>query len=142
VTRVVLDTNVLAPGFTSVGSASSRLVDRWQMGAYELVAAEHILAKLGGAFLDPYYRTRVSPGQAERTLKLLREKSIVTELTIPVVGVATQPKDDLGLSTALSGQATILCTRDRQLLKLRAYQSVVILSPGELMARLEGEECA
>ena len=73
---------------------------------------------------------------------MLREKSIVTELTIPVVGVATQPKDDLGLSTALSGQATILCTRDRQLLKLRAYQSVVILSPGELMARLEGEECA
>ena len=52
-TRVVLDTDVLAPGFTSVGSASSRLVDRWQMGAYELVAAEHILAELGGSSWIP-----------------------------------------------------------------------------------------
>ena len=56
------------------------------------------------------------------------------------MGVATQPKDDLVLSTALSAQAAILCTRDKQLLKLRSYQTVVILSPGELVARFEAEE--
>ena len=138
--RVVLDTNVLAPGFTSGGSASSRLVDHWRAGAYALVVSEHVLAELARTFEDPYYRARVSPQQAERTLKLLRENAIVTELTSPVVGIATQPKDDLVLSSALSSQASVLCTRDKQLLKLGSNQSIAILSPGELIARLEGEE--
>jgi predicted nucleic acid-binding protein len=60
-------------------------------------------------------------------------------LTIPVIGVATHPEDDLVLSTALSGNATMLCTRDKQLLRLRSYQTVDILSPGELLALLDAE---
>jgi len=139
VTRVVLDANVLTPGFTSTGSASSRLVSHWRAGAYELVISEHILAELARAFKDPYYRARATPRQAERALALLREDAIVTELTTQVVAVATHPEDDLVLSTALSGQASILCTRDKQLLRLRSCQSVAILSPGELLALLEAE---
>lgn len=61
----------------------------------------------------------------------------MTELTVPVLGVATHPEDDLVLSTALSGQASILCTRDKHLLKLGSYQSLTILSLGELLDELE-----
>jgi predicted nucleic acid-binding protein len=61
----------------------------------------------------------------------------VTDLTVDVRGVATHAEDDLVLSTALSGQEEILCTRDKQLLKLRFYQSVAIRSPGELVEQLE-----
>ncbi len=138
-TRIVLDTNVLAPGLTSVGSASSRLIEYWQASAYELVISEHLLDELTRAFEDRYYRSRVSSQQAERTLTLLRQKATMIELTTPVVGVATHPEDDAVLATALSGQASILCTRDKQLLKLRAYQTVAILSPGEVLARLGNE---
>ena len=63
----------------------------------------------------------------------------ILDLTVEVRGVATHPEDDLVLSTALSGQASILCTRDKQLPRLRSYQSVAILSPGELLALLETE---
>jgi predicted nucleic acid-binding protein len=56
-----------------------------------------------------------------------------------VRGAATHPEDDLVLSTALSGDASILCTRDKQLLKLRSYKTVTILSPGELLSLLESE---
>lgn len=136
-TRVVLDANVLAPGFTSTGSASSRLVDLWRGGAYDLVLSEHLLAELARTFADPYYRARVSPEQVMRTLTLLRQEAVVVELTVSVTGTATQPKDDLVLSTALSGAASILCTRDKQLLKLRSYRSLAILSPGELVTTLD-----
>jgi putative PIN family toxin of toxin-antitoxin system len=142
VTRVVLDTNVLAPGFTSVASTSSRLVDHWRAGTYELVVSEHLLAELARGFMDPYYGARISPRQAERTLKLLREHAIVTELTATVVGVATHPEDDLVLSTALSGQAVILCTRDKQLLRLRSYETVGVLSPGQFLALVEAGSLA
>jgi predicted nucleic acid-binding protein len=107
-----------------------------------LIVSEHILSELERAFQDPYYRARISPQQAERTLRFLRTEAILTPLTVPVIGVATQPKDDLVLSTALSGQASILCTRDKQLLKLRSFQTVDILSPGEFLTLLESEGLA
>jgi putative PIN family toxin of toxin-antitoxin system len=139
VTRIVLDTNILAPGFTSSEGASSRLIELWRSGAYELVVSEHILAELGRAFADPYYRRRMTTEQAARVLALLRKEGIVTELIVPVVGVATQPKDDLVLSTALSGGAHLLCTRDKQLLRIGSFQTKAILSPGQLLARFEAK---
>jgi putative PIN family toxin of toxin-antitoxin system len=101
------------------------------------VLSEHILGELARTLTDPYFAARLGPEEAAAILTLLRTNATVTELAVPVRGVATHPEDDLVLSTALSGQASILCTRDKQLLKLRSHQTVVILSPGELLARVE-----
>lgn len=67
----------------------------------------------------------------------LSSVSFIVDPTVSVRGVATHPEDDIVLSTALSGQATILCTRDKQLLKLGSHQQIAILSPGEFLAFLE-----
>jgi putative PIN family toxin of toxin-antitoxin system len=142
VRRITLDANVLAPGFTSHGSASSRLIDLWRSGAFALVLSEHVLQELARTLTDPYFASRLPREEATAILTLLRTNATVTELTLDVTGVATHPEDDLVLSTALSGQATILCTRDKQLLKLGSYQGVAILSPGELVARLRSETTA
>ena len=140
--RITLDANVWAPGFTSLWGASRRLIEHWEEGDFALVVSEHVLAELARTFDDPYYRSRFSPQQVKRSLMLLRTDDLVVELTTPVVGVATHPEDDLVLSTALSGGASILCIRDKQLLRLRVYQTVSILSPGELLAPLENEASA
>lgn len=137
--RVTLDANVLAPGFTSTGSASARLIDLWRAGAYALVLSEHILAEVARTLTDPYFAARLTPADTAAILPLLATNATVTGLTVSVRGVATHPEDDLVLATALSGQSSILCTRDKQLLKVRSYQTLTILSPGELLTRFEGE---
>ena len=137
--RITLDANVLAPVLTSQGSASARLIDLWRTGAFELILSEHVLQELARTLADPYFATRLPREDAAAILVLLRTNAIVTELTAQVRGAATHPEDDAVLATALSGQAAILCTRDKQLLKLRSYQQVIILSPGELVARFEAE---
>jgi len=139
VRRVTLDANVLAPGFTSHGSASSRLIDLWRSGAFALVLSEHVLQELARTLTDPYFASRLPREEATAILTLLSTNATLTELTVDVDGVATHPEDDVVLSTALSGQATILCTRDKQLLRLGFYLTVAILSPGELVARLNSE---
>lgn len=63
--------------------------------------------------------------------------AFVVEPTFDERGVATHPEDDSVLSTALSGQASVLCTRDKQLLKLHSHQQIAIMSPGEFLAFLE-----
>ena len=40
VTRITLDANVLAPGFTSRAGASARFIDLWRTHAFELVLFE------------------------------------------------------------------------------------------------------
>lgn len=131
---------VLASGFTSSVGASAWLVQRWRNDGYVLVVSEHILQELVRTLReDRYFAARTMPSFVTAILARLGTSATMTLLTIPVVGVATHPEDDLVLSTALSGQASVLCTRDKQLLKLRSFQTVAILSPGELPALLEAE---
>ena len=137
--RVTLDANVLAPGFTSQASASARLIDLWRAGAFVLVLSEHLLGEVARTFADPYFAARLQPGDPEAIVALLGSAATLTDIAVTVRGVATHPEDDLVLATALSGRADVLCTRDRHLLRLGIVGDVVLLSPGELVARLTAE---
>lgn len=132
----MLDTNVLAPGFVGHGSTSAQLIDFWRQGVYDLVVSDHLLQELARTFTDRYYARRVPRADAEAILMLLGEEAFVASLTAEVHGVATHPEDDVILATALSGKASMICTRDKQLLKLGQYQGVEILTPGALLALL------
>jgi putative PIN family toxin of toxin-antitoxin system len=132
---------VLASGFTSEAGASFRLLERWRSEQFILVVSEHIIEELARTLgEDRYFALRTTPRTIAAVVASLRDRATLTDLRVPVSGAATQPKDDLVLSTALSGSATILCTRDKQLLKLRSYRNLDILSPGELLSRLEAVE--
>jgi putative PIN family toxin of toxin-antitoxin system len=137
VTRVVLDTNVLASGFATDASTTKSLIDRWQSGEFVLVISEHLLAELARTFEDSYYRGRMSAPRVERAFRLLRVDGHMVERTRSVLGVASHAEDDDVLATALSGGAAVLCTRDTQLLRLRTYENIAILRPGELLSLLE-----
>lgn len=137
----VLDTMVLASGFTSEAGTSGWLLDRWRHRAFPLVVSEHLLAEVDRTLRqDRYFRQRLTPAQVDGFLLLLRADALVTPLTVPVVGIATQPKDDLILSTALSGGAAYLATRDRQLLRLEHHLDLAIVTPGRLRSLIEEEE--
>ena len=135
-TRVLLDTNVLAPGFVGHGSTSVRLIDLWREGVYDLVVSDHLLQELARTFTDRYYAERVPRADVEAILLLLGAQAVVVAITAEVHGVASHPEDDLILATANSGNASVICTRDKQLLKLGQYQDVALLPPGALLALL------
>ncbi len=137
--RATLDANVLAPGFTSRGGVSGRIIARWRNRAFELVISAHMLQELARTLTDPYFAARLKPDEALAIVAELNIIANLTDLTVDVRGVATHPEDDLVLATALSGQAAILCTRDKQLLKLGSHKGIAILSPGEFMTLLETE---
>ncbi len=135
-TRVVLDANVLAPAFVNPAAAAGRLVVAWRNGDFELVVSEPILAELRRTYQDPYYARRVSPAEAEAAVTLVRTRATLVALTVPVIGVATHPEDDLVLSTVASGAADYLATRDRQLLQLGNFQGARILHPADLAEQI------
>ena len=137
--RPTLDTNVLGPGLIGDTSAAARLLQFWSDGAFILVVSIHILEELERSFTDPYFAARVPSDRAAELVQLVATNATVIEVSVEVQGVATHPEDDLVLATAVSGEASLLCTRDKQLLKLRTFQGIEILSPGEFLRRIAGE---
>ncbi len=135
-TRVTLDANVLAPASANLGGASGRLYLKCAAGHFELILSEHILGELSRALNDRYYRERQTPASAANYIAQIRKLATIVAPDPDVRGIATHPEDDFVLATAASGQADFLCTRDRQLLMLRRFRDVSIVSPGELLALL------
>jgi uncharacterized protein len=140
VIEAVLDTNVLVSGILGVPRATStpgELLRRWHAGEYVLVISEHILSELARTLADPYFATRLHASEVEAALTGLRARAVLQPITARVRGVATQPKDDLVLATAVSAGAAYLVTGDRPLQSIGQYEGVAILSPRRFLDVLE-----
>src|SRR5205823_12768001 len=90
---------------------------------------------------QPYFSARLKAAQIEATLNLFRSEATIVPHLDTVSGVATHPEDDLILSTALSGRAHYLVTRDEKLRdKVKEYKGVAIVSLPVFLQRLRENE--
>ena len=139
--RAVLDTNVLASGATGFlipESIPGQLLRAWQNDRFELIVSEHILTELSRTLQKPYFLRRLSQEQINHTLRLLRRRASMAQLTVSVSGVATHPEDDLVLATAVSGRTDYLVTGDRQFReRVGTHQGVRLISPHEFLELLD-----
>jgi putative PIN family toxin of toxin-antitoxin system len=138
--RAVFDTNVLASGFAGYpkpDSTPGELIRPWDAGIFVLIVSEHILSELARTFTDRYFTRRLTAEQIHAALDSLRTGTMVQQITAPVTGIATQPKDDLIVAAALSARADYLVTGDRKLLELQTYRGVPFISPRDFLTLLD-----
>jgi predicted nucleic acid-binding protein len=109
VTRVVLDTNVLAPGFATQNrvTAAAILIDLWSQQVFELVVSEHLLLELSNTLAGSHFSKLFTPAEVADLLANIKLRALFTDLTVSVTGIASHPEDDLILSTGLSAGASI-----------------------------------
>jgi putative PIN family toxin of toxin-antitoxin system len=136
--RATLDTNVLAAGvITKAQTVNGQIIQAWRENKYSLVLSEAILTELSRTLSQPYFSARLTAAQIEATLYLFRSEATIVPLLVTVAGVAIHPEDDLILSTALSGRAHYLVTRDEKLQeKVKEYKGVSVISPPVFLQRL------
>lgn len=141
-TRVVLDTNILASGaIATTGSTLARITDGWQNRRYEIVVSSVILNELRRTLSNPYFSRRLSPPDVQDYMRWVQSVGIMPQVTTRIVGVATHPEDDAILATALDGAADYLVTGDKQLQSLGTFRGVALVSPADFV-RLAGLGCA
>jgi uncharacterized protein len=133
---VVLDTNILARGSISEGTAVAAIIQSWRANRFTVAVSRHILDELAHALRKPYFVRHLSTSDRAGYEFLVANFATLVPITVTVEGVATQPADDLVLATAASAQADYLVTRDRQLLRLGSYMTVRIVSPTEFLTAL------
>jgi putative PIN family toxin of toxin-antitoxin system len=137
--RVVLDTNILAPGAVSATGTVSRIIDAWRSGQFRVIVSSPILDELQRTFQKPYFRRYRTDEQSSRFIRLLQRRAAVSQVTVSVQGIATHPEDDRILATAVSAKADHLVTGDTKLQRLGTYQAVTILSPRRFLEILKQE---
>ncbi|MCC6943756.1 MAG: putative toxin-antitoxin system toxin component, PIN family [Thermomicrobiales bacterium] len=131
--RAVVDTNILASAFARDTGSPRVVLDRWANQEFVLVTSEHIIRELERTLAKRYFRQYITLKNAERASVWIQQRAFVVRPIERVIGVATHPEDDLVLATAISGKADYLVTGDRQLLKLREFQGVRIVSAAEFL---------
>jgi predicted nucleic acid-binding protein len=112
------------------------VLERWRNGDIDFVASKATLREaelvLGAGWL-----ARVTGSEkVQQLLEELRDGSVVVEPVSLPLNLKDRGDRDL-VEAAVSAKANFVVTADREVLRMRGYDSVEFLSPGEALARLQ-----
>ena len=136
--RAVLDTNVVLSGLLWHGTPHA-LLDRVREGTLIFISSPALLAELAEVIARPQFDTILvrSNTSRERSLAELHE---LTEVIAPpplAEPVCRDPDDDAVLALAIAASADLIVSGDRDLLNLKSFQGIAIVTPAEALRRVE-----
>jgi putative PIN family toxin of toxin-antitoxin system len=131
-TRVVLDANVLVSALV-FGGTPRKVTDRIASKTIRPVMSEAILTELRRT-INAKFPAHV-PGLA-RYEKLLRLYAIWVPLGSHTITASRDPDDNAILETAVLGKCQFIVSGDKDLLDLRTFSDINILTPADFLDTL------
>ena len=133
--RVVLDTNVLVSAILLKGHLS-RFQELWKGGTLSPLLSKETFQEFKTVLGYPKFSLSADE------IKAIVEHEILPYFEVIVIknkieGVCRDPNDDMFLAVAVNAKAPYVVTGDKDLLVLRKYKSIVIVSPQEYLAFLK-----
>jgi uncharacterized protein len=133
--RAVFDTTILVSAFLTTAGVSAQLLAHAVAGAFELSLSDAIIAETRSVLLHrTHLRKRFvySEQDVEEFCLLLRAFTrAVTD--VPALKISRDPNDDYVIATAVAAGASYVVTRDKDLLTLKTYEDVQMISPEEFI---------
>ncbi len=122
--RIVLDTNVLISAIISNGR-SAEVLD-YCIVNHTVMTSDYILEELREKLTDKFDYTA---DEAMAACNVIRRQSTVVKAGTLPTRVSRDPDDDNILAAAVEGQTDFIVTGDKDLLVLKEYQGIPILTP-------------
>ena len=136
--RAVLDTNVYVSGLINSKGKPAAILRALRSKRFTLVSSPPINEEIIEVLNRPRIRDRYGLGERIFDVSLIPWEVAELVIDLPEVRVCSDPDDDKFLATAVGGRADYLVTGDvGDLLYLREYKSVAIVSPWDFVARLK-----
>jgi len=123
--KAVFDTNVLVAAFVTEG-VCAKLLGRARRKQLNLVLSPFIVKEFENVLLKKF---SASKEQIRMATRLISEAAQIVAHSSKVSGVCRDPDDDQILSCALSAEADYLVTGDSDLLQLKEFHGIKILTP-------------
>ena len=132
--RVVLDTNVIISATLIRGGTEDQIVRAWQRGVFELILSPPILEEMGRAlFYEKLREFRwMTVEEVAELLQALAQGSMVVSGQSKVKA-SRDPADDKFLAAAIEAETRFVVTGDRDLLDLRRYRNVRMITPAQVL---------
>lgn len=133
--KVVLDSVTLVSAFLTREGAAAELLRRCRESAV-IYASEEILAEFRRTLLEKArIRRRYSYEDAdvEHFAASFREIASVVIGAADVFGVVRYPGDDMILACAAAARADTIVTRDKDLLDMKTFRKMQIISPEDFL---------
>ena len=123
--KAVFDTNVLVAAFVTEG-VCAKLLGRARRKQLDLVLSPFILGEFENVLLKKF---AASKEQIRTASHLISEAAQTVFHTSVVSGICRDPDDDQILSCALAAEADYLVTGDGDLLALKEFHGIRIVTP-------------
>lgn len=135
--RVVLDTNVVASGLLWDG-VPARLIDAGKSARIELSTSRVLLAELTRILRRPKFAKIIGAGDITVDDLVLGYAEIAVEVIPARMNpvITADPDDDHVLACALAAQADLIVSGDSDLLNLKRYQNIDIVTAGDALSRI------
>jgi putative PIN family toxin of toxin-antitoxin system len=130
--RLVIDTNVFVSALIRPGRSLTALIDHVDQHGTLLYSTE-TLAELVDVLSRRKFGAYTNPDQIAQFVEWFIMTGELVAVTEPQKG-SRDPKDDKFLSLAIAGKADYLISGDKDLLVLRRFDSVPIVSPAAFLA--------
>ena len=131
--RLVIDTNTFVSRLLVPNSTPGRAV-RKALDSAHLLASEATMNELADVLSRPKFDAYISLEDRQQFIRLLAR---VVEMVSIVrrIHVCRDPKDDQILELAFSGAADLIVACDRDLLALKTFQEIPIISPAAYLGK-------
>ncbi len=129
--RAVLDANVIISAFIHPEGVPGRLLVRLiRDNAFELVLSREILEETRRALGYEQVRKRISLSDHELDIRLTMLEVLSDPVEVAEVAkVSRDPGDDIYIATAKEGRAGFIVTGDDDLLSLKDYEGIRLVTP-------------
>ncbi|HEY5297867.1 MAG TPA: putative toxin-antitoxin system toxin component, PIN family [Verrucomicrobiae bacterium] len=125
--KLVVDTNVLIAGLA--GEGMCRDIVKRRLLAFELFTSQILLDELADKLREKF---QLNPDKLP-LLKIYADEATIVKPKPLSEPVCRDPDDDEVLATALTANAEIILTGDKDLLVLKQFQGIKILSPRQFV---------
>ena len=126
--KVVLDTNVFISGIFWTGE-SHKAILAWKKGEFDLVTSPQAVSELVKILSD--FKIRLPHDMIKEWSDLIVRNSIVVEPKEKISAVKGDPKDDIFIEAAVAGSADFIVSQDKEVLKLKEFRGIKIVTPEE-----------
>jgi len=134
--RAVIDTSSLVSYALTRGELMRQVVAHWRAGTFTLLSSPATQAELAGVLARPAIR-RLAVAPLDELVRGLERFSEHVPGALDLSGACRDPKDDKFLACTVEGEAHYLVSSDRDLLDMRRYRGVAIVSPGQFLLALD-----
>ena len=136
--RIVIDTNVLVSALLWRGTPHT-LLNFVRSGAVELVISQALLAELSEVINRPKFAAVVA-STTRTSEQILNEFQNLAEIVFApalLQPVCRDPDDDAVLACAMAANASLIVTGDDDLLSLKKFQRIPIISVAQAKKQFE-----